>query len=109
MITNIAYLRVLISLSRFFLPLQGIINVDFDFFNPHEGDYHATKNLLNQLFQNDAQLLAVEGLTELLIGQTQIGTTVKTDGLDADPYAFVTVVNLDVHRASCSLLHVTLC
>ncbi|KAH7103185.1 p21-C-terminal region-binding protein-domain-containing protein [Auriculariales sp. MPI-PUGE-AT-0066] len=82
---------------------QGLVQIDFDFYNPQESDYLATKNLLNQLFQSDAQLIGVEGLAELIVDQTQIGTTVKTDSQESDPYAFVTVVNLDAHKENSSV------
>lgn len=78
--------------------LQGIVNVDFEFFDPNANDYHATKNLLIQLFQSDAQTIGVETLAELLIGQTLVGTTVKTDGKDSDPYAFLSILNLHIHK-----------
>ncbi|EJD55116.1 hypothetical protein AURDEDRAFT_109577 [Auricularia subglabra TFB-10046 SS5] len=81
----------------------GIVQVDFEFFDPNANDYHALKNLLNQLFQSDAQELAVEALADLLVAQTLVGTTVKTDGKDSDPYAFLSVVNLDVHKEHASV------
>lgn len=74
------------------------MNVDFDFFDPNEGDYLAVKNLLKQLFQGDAQAIWLEGLAELLVGQTLVGTTVKTDGRESDPYAFLSVINLTHHK-----------
>ncbi|KZV79871.1 hypothetical protein EXIGLDRAFT_688072 [Exidia glandulosa HHB12029] len=81
----------------------GIVQVDFEFFDPNANDYHATKNLLLQLFQSDAALLNVEALTELLIGQTLVGTTVKTDGKDSDPYAFLSILNLHIHKENASI------
>lgn len=81
----------------------GIVQVDFEFFDPNSNDYLALKNLLNQLLQSDAQGLAVEGLADLLVAQTLVGTTVKTDGRDSDPYAFLSIVNLDVHKEHASV------
>lgn len=77
---------------------DSIVNVDFDFFDPIPIDYIALKRLLTQLFQGDAERLNVHDLTELIISQPLIGTTVKLDGIDSDPYACLTVLNLAVHK-----------
>ncbi|GJJ09392.1 hypothetical protein Clacol_003614 [Clathrus columnatus] len=75
-----------------------IINVDFDFFDPMQPDYLALKRLLNQLFQGDAEELWIDELAGLIVAQPLVGTTVKLDGIDGDPYAFLTVLNLAVHK-----------
>ncbi|KAF9506975.1 hypothetical protein BS47DRAFT_1333573 [Hydnum rufescens UP504] len=54
--------------------------------------------MLAQLFQADAELLHTHELAELIISQPLLGTTVKTDGIESDPYAFLTVLNLRQHR-----------
>jgi len=79
-------------------PEMEIIDVDFEFFDPAEIDYHAIKRLLRQLFQVDAELFHLNELTELILSQPLLGTTIKTDGKDSDPYAFLTVLNMNVHR-----------
>ncbi|KZT22072.1 hypothetical protein NEOLEDRAFT_1120069, partial [Neolentinus lepideus HHB14362 ss-1] len=77
----------------------SLVDVDFEFFDPNPNvDYHALKRLLIQLFQADAELFHLENLTNLILGQPLIGTTVKTDGLESDPYAFLTVLNMHVHK-----------
>jgi protein BCP1 len=76
---------------------HGLINIDFDFFDPDEIDFIALKRLLAQLFQADTELLAIHELAELIISQNHIGTTVKTDGKESDPYAVLTVLNFQVH------------
>ncbi|KAF8831722.1 hypothetical protein HHX47_DHR1000876 [Lentinula edodes] len=64
----------------------SMIDVDFDFFNPNPNvDYQAVKRLLVQLFQRDADLFHLHELTELILSQPTIGTTVKTDGQESDP------------------------
>lgn len=76
-----------------------MIDVDFDFFNPNPNvDYQAIKRLLVQLFQRDADLFHLHELTELILSQPTIGTTVKTDGQESDPYALLTVINLHAHQ-----------
>jgi protein BCP1 len=37
-------------------------------------------------------------LAELILSQPLVGTTVKTDGRESDPYAFLTVLNMHVHE-----------
>ncbi len=76
-----------------------MVNVDFDFFAPNpEVDYIAFKRLLMQLFQSDSELLAVHDLADLILSQPAIGSTVKTDGEDGDPYAFLSVLNMHAHQ-----------
>ncbi|KAK7468324.1 Mss4p nuclear export [Stygiomarasmius scandens] len=77
----------------------SFIDVDFDFFNPNPSvDYHAIKRLLTQLFQKDADRFHLHDLADLILSQPTIGTTIKTDGEDSDPYALLTVLNMHVHR-----------
>ncbi|KAG5641507.1 hypothetical protein DXG03_005079 [Asterophora parasitica] len=77
----------------------SLIDVDFDFFDPNPSvDYHAIKRLLAQLFQHDADLLHLTELTELVLAQPTVGTTIKTDGIESDPYALLTVLNMHVHH-----------
>ncbi|KAE9396532.1 hypothetical protein BT96DRAFT_958173 [Gymnopus androsaceus JB14] len=81
-----------------------MINVDFDFFNPNPSvDYQAIKHLLVQLFQRDSELFQLHSLTELILSQPSIGTTVKTDGEESDPYALLTVVNMHMHQENPSI------
>ncbi|KAL0945594.1 hypothetical protein HGRIS_014753 [Hohenbuehelia grisea] len=78
----------------------NLIDVDFDFFSPNPNvDYHAIKRLLRQLFNADAELFHLHELTELVLSQPAVGTTIKTDGEETDPYALLTVLNMHVHRA----------
>ena len=77
------------------------MNVDFDFFglNP-EVDYHAINRLLIQLFGSDAESLQTGVIADLIlsVADTDVGSTVKTDGEEGDPYAFLTVLSCDAHR-----------
>lgn len=75
-----------------------IVNVDFEFFAPKPIDYLALKRLLNQLLQSDAQTFQVHDLANLILSQPLLGSTVKGDGEESDPYAFLTVLNMNVHK-----------
>ncbi|KAG8963114.1 Mss4p nuclear export [Tulasnella sp. 419] len=75
-----------------------LVNVDFDFFDPEEIDFIALKRLMTQLFQADAEGFYLTELADLIIKQPQLGTMVKMDGKDSDPYAFLTVLNMNVHK-----------
>ncbi|KAJ7355437.1 p21-C-terminal region-binding protein-domain-containing protein [Mycena albidolilacea] len=78
----------------------SFVDVSFDFFDPNPTiDYHAIKRLLKQLFQRDADAFDLGALTDLVLSQPTVGTTIKTDGLESDPYALLTVLNMHVHQA----------
>ncbi|KAL5534773.1 hypothetical protein ACEPAG_1237 [Sanghuangporus baumii] len=77
----------------------SLVNVDFDFFDPNpKVDFIALKRLLSQLFQADAEIFHLNELAELILSQPLVGTTVKTDGIEGDPYAYLTVLNMHVHQ-----------
>ncbi|ESK85514.1 hypothetical protein Moror_10076 [Moniliophthora roreri MCA 2997] len=77
----------------------SMIDVDFDYFDPNpDVDYQAIKRLLGQLFQHDAELFHLHELTELILSQPSVGTTIKTDGKESDPYALLTVLNMHTHK-----------
>ncbi|KAI1853108.1 hypothetical protein JX265_011389 [Neoarthrinium moseri] len=57
------------------------------------------ESLLRQLLDVDSQLFDISGLADLILSQPTIGSTVKTDGKEADPYAMLTALNLQEHRA----------
>ncbi|CAG8455476.1 15229_t:CDS:2 [Acaulospora colombiana] len=77
---------------------EQIVDVDFDFFDPKEIDFHSIKNLLIQLFSSDSELFHLSELTDLIIGQPLLGSTVKVDGSESDPYAILTVLNINEHK-----------
>ncbi|KAG1741779.1 p21-C-terminal region-binding protein-domain-containing protein [Suillus paluster] len=80
------------------------IDVDFDFFNVNPTiDYHAIKRLLDQLFGVDAEGLSTHALADLVLSQADVGTTIKTDGEESDPYAFLSVLNIGVHSDNVSI------
>jgi protein BCP1 len=77
-----------------------MVNVDFEWFNfDPEIDFHGVKSLLRQLLDVDASLFDISGLAEVILSQPTIGSTVKVDEKAADPYAMLTALNLQEHRA----------
>ena len=75
-----------------------MVDVDFEWFDPQpEVDFHGIKTLLRQMFDADAQLFDLSALTDLILSQPLLGSTVKVDGHKTDPYAFLTVLNIKQH------------
>lgn len=77
-----------------------MINADFDFFDPAEIDFHGLKSLIRQLLDADAELINTSELVDLIVSQPLVGSTVKVDGKESDPFAFITVLNLQEHKVS---------
>ncbi|KAF3490823.1 uncharacterized protein GIQ15_00340 [Arthroderma uncinatum] len=76
-----------------------VIDVDFEWFDPQPAvDFHGLKVLLRQLFDSDSQLFDLSALSDLILSQPLLGSTVKVDGNETDPYAFLTVLNLQQHK-----------
>lgn len=75
---------------------EEIVNVDFDFFDLNqEVDFHATKTFLTQLFGDDAQEFDISALADLILTKNSVGTTIKTDGKESDPFAILSVININ--------------
>ena len=75
------------------------MNVEFEWFDPQlDYDFHGIKTLLQQLFDVDAQLFELSALTDLILSQPLLGSTVKVEGNETDAYAFLSVLNLEVHK-----------
>ncbi|KAI9886120.1 MAG: U2 snRNP complex subunit [Watsoniomyces obsoletus] len=75
------------------------VDVDFELFDPQPAhDFHGLKTLLRQLFDVDGDLFDLSALTDLILAQPLLGSTVKVEGNESDPYAFLTVLNLQTHR-----------
>ncbi|KAH9891208.1 p21-C-terminal region-binding protein-domain-containing protein [Cubamyces lactineus] len=87
---------------------RSLVDVDFEFFDPNPDiDFLALKRLITQLFQADAQLLPVHDLADLILSQPLVGSTVKCDGRESDPFAFLTALNLHVHKERPSIKALT--
>ena len=75
-----------------------MLDVDFEWFDPQpKYDFHGIKTLLRQLFDADSLLLDLSALTDLILAQPLLGSTVKIDGNETDAYAFLTVLNIKQH------------
>lgn len=74
------------------------VNVDFEWFDPQQVDFHGLKTLLRQLLDIDNQLFDLSALADLILSQPLLGSTVKVDGNESDPFAFLTVLNLSTHK-----------
>ncbi|KAK4089576.1 bcp1 [Purpureocillium lilacinum] len=71
-----------------------MVDVEFEWFNyDPEIDFHGVKSLLRQLFDVDANLFNMSALSDLILSQPTIGSTVKVDGKATDPYAMITALN----------------
>lgn len=82
----------------------NMLDVEFEWFDPQpEHDFQGLKTLLRQLFDVDAQSFELSALTDLILAQPLLGSTVKVDGNETDPYAFLTVLNLHEHKVIGSL------
>lgn len=76
-----------------------MLDVEFEWFDPQpEHDFHGLKTLIRQLLDVDGQLFDLGALADLVLSQPLLGSTVKVDGNESDPYAFLTVLNLREHR-----------
>lgn len=49
------------------------------------------------MFDVDNQIFDLSALTDLILSQPLLGSTVKVEGNESDPYAFLTVLNLKIH------------
>jgi protein BCP1 len=78
---------------------MDVVDVEFEWFNfKPDIDFHGIKSLLRQLLDVDSQLFDLSALTDLILSQPTVGSTVKVDGEDTDAYAFLTALNLHEHR-----------
>lgn len=84
-----------------------MLDVEFEWFDPQELDFHGIKSLLNQLFDVDAVMLNMSDITDLILSQPLLGSTVKVDGQETDAYAFLSVLNLQAHAAKPSITQLT--
>lgn len=79
-----------------------MLDVEFEWFDPSEIDFHGLKLLLRQLLDADHELFDLSGISNLIVSQPLLGSTVKVPDDDVeinqtDPFAFLTVLNLHTH------------
>lgn len=76
-----------------------MLDVEFEWFDPQpDYDFHGIKTLLRQLFDADAAMIELSELTNVILAQSLLGSTVKVEGNESDPYAFLSVLNLKEHK-----------
>ncbi|RCK63431.1 Protein BCP1 [Candida viswanathii] len=78
--------------------MEETVNVDFDFFDLNPSvDFQATKNFLRQLLGDDSGEFNLSGLADLILTDHSVGTSIKTEGVESDPFALLSVVNLSAN------------
>lgn len=83
---------------------DDVVNVDFDYFDLDPAvDFHATKTFLRQLFGDDANKFDISGLADLVLAENSVGTTIKTDGKESDPFALLTVIDATANASKPSV------
>lgn len=70
------------------------VEVDFDFFDPQPRDEEALVTLLRQSFGSDHSLFNLLDLAQAIVQQPLVGTTVKTETANSDPFLILTVLNV---------------
>lgn len=83
---------------------EEIVNVNFDYFdlNP-QVDFHATMTFLRQLLGDDACQFDISGLADLILTENSVGTTIKTEGQDGDPFALLSVIDVSANQTRTSI------
>ncbi|KAI4165484.1 MAG: hypothetical protein LQ342_000894 [Letrouitia transgressa] len=85
-----------------------MVDVEFEWFDPQPAyDFHGLKTLLRQLFDSDADSFDLSSLSDLILAQPLLGSTVKVEGNETDPYAFLTVLSLKEHKDKPVIQHLT--
>lgn len=75
------------------------IRQEFEFFDPQSPwDFEGFKRLLRQLFDADATCFHLGAIADLILAQPLLGSTIKTEGNESDPHAFLTILNLQQHK-----------
>ncbi|KAH7421642.1 hypothetical protein KP509_13G069000 [Ceratopteris richardii] len=80
-----------------------LVNVDFEFFDPKEDDFHGVKALLRS-FLDDISW-DIGGFVDIILGQPTVGTVIKT-GEDESPLGVITVLNLGRYKGKSCLLNI---
>lgn len=74
--------------------VEDVIDVDFEFYPFKQVDFHGLKTLLSQGFSDaEDSMLNLSELADAIIANEGLGSAVKTDGEDGDPFAIVTLLH----------------
>jgi len=72
-----------------------MVDIQFEFFNPKEEDFHAIKVFLTNYLEGQA--FDSSELTDVIIKQGEtFGSTIKVE--DNEPFGFISVINLHSHK-----------
>lgn len=72
---------------------EGIVQADFEFFDPKPDDFHGVKILLQTYLDNEQWDLS--SFVDLILGQTTVGTVVKVEDDEGDGlFSVTTALNL---------------
>jgi len=82
---------------------EGLIEVDFEFFDPCAEDFHSARALLQQSNLLDAAPMDTSELADLLTEQVAVGTVLKSGGKEEPALAYLSCLSLQQHKASASL------
>jgi len=78
---------------------ENMLDVTFEWFDPQPAvDFLGLKTLLRQLLDVDNELFDLSALADMILAQPLLGSTVKVDTNESDPFAFLSVLNLHQHR-----------
>ncbi|XP_050235013.1 protein BCCIP homolog [Mercurialis annua] len=75
---------------------EGVIQADFEFFDPKPDDFHGAKVLLQTYLDNKEWDLT--GFVDLILEQTTVGTVVKVDGDEDGLFSLTTALNLGRYK-----------
>lgn len=83
--------------------MKGVIQAEFEFFDPKPDDFHGVKTLLQTYL--DVKEWDLSGFSDLILGQPTVGTVVKiADDEDNGIFSVVTALNLYRYKVSiCAL------
>lgn len=88
-----------IQVKLIFYQEFGEVQQEFEFFDPQTPhDFEGFKRLLRQLFDVDATSFHLGAIADLILAQPLLGSTIKTEGNESDPHAFMTILNLEEHK-----------
>lgn len=79
--------------------MKGVIQADFEFFDPKPDDFHGVKTLLQTYL--DIKEWDLSGFADLILGQPTVGTVVKiADDEDNGIFSVVSALNLYRYKVS---------
>ncbi|EIW69358.1 hypothetical protein TREMEDRAFT_73826 [Tremella mesenterica DSM 1558] len=85
----------------------SMVNVDFDFYNLNpDVDQITVKRFLRQTLSTDEEMIDVHPLATLILEEAsrmRVGSSIKTDGEESDPWGLLAAVDINRNRTNPSL------